>query len=125
MITGATDGIGRETALQLSKQEFHVIIVSRNELKCRQTCESLIENSGNENIEFYTADLSLMDDIKNLAETLLQHISSLEVLINNAGVFLIKGLSLQKDLKKDVPKYRMMKTGRRTYGKIQKQASIQ
>lgn len=85
MITGATDGIGRETALQLAKQKFHVIIVSRNEIKCRQTCENLIEDSGNENIEFYTADLSLMADIKNLVNTLKQCISSLDVLINNAG----------------------------------------
>lgn len=84
-ITGATDGIGKLTALQLSKQQAHLLIHGRNEKKVANVVDEIKNIMGNKNIEGFTADLSSLTEVRKLAKEVLEKYDKLDVLINNAG----------------------------------------
>ena len=86
LITGATDGIGKETARCLGKQNAQLILVGRNPKKGEKVRKKLIEKTGNNQIEILTADLSNMKAIRYLAERIYSRCDRLDVLINNAGI---------------------------------------
>ncbi|MEN9580225.1 MAG: hypothetical protein RJA70_3234 [Pseudomonadota bacterium] len=85
LVTGATAGIGKETALGLARLGAQVIIVGRNPEKTAGVVEELKQQSGNQQIEFLLADLSSMAEVRKLAADFLAKYSSLNVLVNNAG----------------------------------------
>ncbi|TMP40793.1 oxidoreductase [Pseudoalteromonas citrea] len=87
MITGATDGIGLETAKQLATEGHHLLIHGRNDEKLQRVKQQLVAMSDATTIECYTADLSHPQHVVQLINTLKQHHNTLDVLINNAGVF--------------------------------------
>lgn len=87
LITGSTDGIGRQTALELAKKGYRVLIHGRNEERCKAAVTYVKENSGNDQVTFFIADLTEFRDIKNLADEVKKTVPVLDVLINNAGVF--------------------------------------
>ena len=68
LVTGATDGIGRVTALELAHMGADVVIVGRNPAKCAITSIDIREESGNPSVEFMVADLSSQDEIRRLAK---------------------------------------------------------
>ena len=84
-ITGSTDGIGKLTALQLAKQNAHVLIHGRNEKKVASVVDEIKNASKNKNIEGFTADLSSIDEVRKLANEVLEKHDKIDVLINNAG----------------------------------------
>ena len=86
LITGATDGIGLETAKVLVSQGHHVLIHGRSAAKLEATKALLADLQGEGNLEDYLADLSNMDDVAALAKAVQAQHSKLDVLINNAGV---------------------------------------
>ena len=86
LITGSTDGIGKLTALQLAKQNAHVLIHGRNKEKLAGVVEELKAASGNKNIEGVAADFASLAEVRRLAGKVLTEYPSLDVLINNAGV---------------------------------------
>lgn len=86
LITGATDGIGKRTALLLAGRKAHVLIHGRNRDKLARAVAELKEASANENIEGFAADLSSLAEVRGLAEQVLAQHPELDVLINNAGV---------------------------------------
>ncbi len=86
LITGATDGIGKLTALKLAEQNAHVLIHGRNKEKVNKVVEELKSKTGNNNIGGFTADFSSLKEVKILAEEILTKYKSIDVLINNAGV---------------------------------------
>lgn len=83
VITGASSGIGAESAKQLAALGAQVLLVARrhDELLAVQT---EIQASGGK-AEVYVADLANYDEIDALAETLLSEHGKIDVLINNAG----------------------------------------
>ncbi len=85
LITGATDGIGKLAALELAKQNAHILIHGRNESKTFRVASELKALSGNERIEFFTADFSSLKNVRLLADDVLRNHPQLDVLINNAG----------------------------------------
>ena len=87
LLTGATDGIGLATAKMLSEQEHHLLLHGRNAQKLEDVAESLKSQYEAVEIETYVADLSSMFDVKKLALTITEKHDSLDVIINNAGVF--------------------------------------
>jgi len=89
LITGATDGIGLETAKLLAHEGHTLLIHGRSETKLNDTLSVLTDIDGVGTIETYRADLSKIPDIKALASTILDKHERLDVLINNAGVFKI------------------------------------
>ena len=80
VITGATSGLGRATALQLAKKEFYVVIVARNDAKANKVIKE-IENKGG-NGQFIIWDLSSMEDTKEAAKKITDVTDRLDVLIN-------------------------------------------
>jgi len=89
LITGSTDGIGKQTALVLAKQGFHVVIHGRSEEKCKLAIEDIKKTEKDEKLEldFVTGDLTQKNDIDSLVSSFKQKFSSLNVLINNAGYY--------------------------------------
>jgi NAD(P)-dependent dehydrogenase (short-subunit alcohol dehydrogenase family) len=92
LITGSTSGIGKEIAIGLAKMKANVILVGRNKAKCQATLEEIWRNasiSTNKNrVSYLLADLSSQASIHQLANEFLDSYESLDILINNAGVFL-------------------------------------
>lgn len=84
-ITGATDGIGKIAALQLAKQNAHILIHGRNETKVANVVNEIKNTTSNKNIEDFVADLSSLDEVRKLANDVLEKHDKLDVLINNAG----------------------------------------
>lgn len=83
MITGSTDGIGFEVAKRLVAQGSRVLLHGRNPDKLQKT---FLELSKLGEVESYLADLSSLKEVKKLAKDIIEKHSSLDVLINNAGV---------------------------------------
>ncbi len=87
MITGSTDGIGLATARMMVKGGHHVLIHGRDPVKLRKAERELTDLTADAKVECYKADLSLMSEVEALAEAVASRHSSLDALINNAGVF--------------------------------------
>ena len=85
IITGATDGIGLAAAKSIAKKGYHVSLVGRNPDKGKKALETIISHSGNENLDFFECDLSLVANVKDLADRIKQKHSKIDVLLNNAG----------------------------------------
>jgi retinol dehydrogenase-12 len=85
LITGATAGIGRITALDLARRGVSVIIVGRSPERCSQTAKSIRETTSNKNVDFIAADLSSQADVRRLAQEFRAKHNRLDILINNAG----------------------------------------
>ncbi|MBT6430542.1 MAG: SDR family oxidoreductase [Rhodospirillaceae bacterium] len=85
IITGGTDGIGFVTAEELAVRGANVTLVGRNEQKCIDTVAIIKNTTGNPNISHELADLSLLRDVRELAERLLADPTPIDILVNNAG----------------------------------------
>ncbi len=84
LITGATNGIGQEAAVELAKMGATVVITARDERRGRATQSEIKERSGND-AELLMADLSSLADVRRLAAEFRSKHDSLHVLLNNAG----------------------------------------
>lgn len=91
LITGATDGIGLETAKILAGEGHRLLIHGRSEDKLARTRALLEDIAGAGPIETYRADLSRLNEVAELARSVAACHQSLDVLINNAGVFKLAG----------------------------------
>ena len=87
LVTGATAGIGNQTAKELAKWNSTVVIVSRDSRKGEETVKEIQAYSGNNNVSYLTADLSSQKEIRQLANRFREKYNSLDVLVNNAGIF--------------------------------------
>ena len=87
LVTGATNGIGKETALALAKMGATVIITARDAAKGAATLEEIKRSSGSERVELMQADLASLEDIRRLANEVLAKQQHLHVLVNNAGAY--------------------------------------
>ncbi|MFL0810843.1 MAG: SDR family NAD(P)-dependent oxidoreductase [Agarilytica sp.] len=87
LITGSTDGIGLEAAKTFAEKGHHILLHGRDENKLKLSEKLVAENGDASKIETYLADLSDLNDVKKMAQAIANKHSSLDVLINNAGVF--------------------------------------
>tara|TARA_Y100001936_G_scaffold38342_1_gene36472 strand:+ start:1830 stop:2669 length:840 start_codon:yes stop_codon:yes gene_type:complete len=85
IITGATDGIGLAAAKSIASKGYHIVLVGRNSDKGKKAIDEIISHSGNENLDFFECDLSLVVNVKDLANRIKQKYSKIDVLLNNAG----------------------------------------
>jgi NAD(P)-dependent dehydrogenase (short-subunit alcohol dehydrogenase family) len=90
LVTGANSGIGKETALGLAQMGATVVMVSRDRARGEAVQNEIKAQSGNEAVDLLLADLSSQQSIRQLAENFRQRYSQLHVLINNAGVVMLK-----------------------------------
>jgi NAD(P)-dependent dehydrogenase (short-subunit alcohol dehydrogenase family) len=90
LITGATDGIGKQGAKELSAMGANLILVGRSRERCQHAVEDVIAFSGNSQVDYILADLSSMSQVSNLADEVIARFPQLDVLINNAGGSFLK-----------------------------------
>ena len=88
VITGATSGLGKATALQLAQKGDSVVIIARSSTKANEVIKE-IEKEGGKG-QFIISDLSFMKETKEAAESITKVVDRLDVLINNAGAYFPK-----------------------------------
>lgn len=96
LVTGSTDGIGKETARQLAQLGATVIVHGRSADRCEATRDEIRATTGNSRVDFVAADLSSQRQVRQMAAEIIARYDRLHVLINNAGAIL-----LQRQLSED------------------------
>ncbi len=86
LVTGSTSGLGREVALRLGSEGFHVIVHGRNLERGMEVVEAIRGSGGS--ASFYPADLASLNQVRELVNTVVENYSRLDLLVNNAGVWL-------------------------------------
>jgi len=84
LITGATSGIGRATALGLARMGAHLAITGRDRVRTEDAARE-IRAAGGGQADMLVAELSSQSEVRRLAEEVLQSLSRIDVLINNVG----------------------------------------
>lgn len=90
LVTGATDGIGKETARRLAEMGARVFVAGRNPEKGALAVRDIATNTGTDRTEFLQADLSVQSDVRGLAKAVKERTDRLDVLVNNAGVIMFR-----------------------------------
>jgi len=86
LITGGTDGIGKEIARRLALLGVQILIVGRDLAKGKRAELELRESSGNRNVDFFPADLSLIREAQRVASEVRRRFSTLHYLVHSAGL---------------------------------------
>ncbi len=89
LVTGATDGIGQVTARELAAAGAEVVIVGRSQEKSERTVAEIKQQTGNDHIEYLLANLSSLQQVRDLAAAFLRDHDRLDVLVNNAGAIFL------------------------------------
>ncbi|MBX7223025.1 MAG: SDR family oxidoreductase [Blastocatellia bacterium] len=84
LITGASSGIGAETAKELAAQGARVVLAARRESELNALARE-IERQGGKALPIQV-DVSRYDDIQRMVETTLTNFGRIDVLVNNAGI---------------------------------------
>jgi NAD(P)-dependent dehydrogenase (short-subunit alcohol dehydrogenase family) len=86
LVTGATDGLGKQVARDLAAQGATVLLHGRSREKGEATLQEIRDATGNQKLMYYNADFSSLDAVRGLAEQIQADQDRLDVLINNAGI---------------------------------------
>ena len=86
VVTGASSGIGRVTALGLAERGATVVLICRNEERGGPVLEEIERRGGSGSATLLTADLSSQRQVRQVAAAFLERFDRLDVLINNAGI---------------------------------------
>ncbi len=96
LVTGSTDGLGRELARRLAAEGAHVIVHGRN----RERGQALVDEiatAGKGSARFYAADFASLDEVRRLAADITRDYTRLDLLVNNAGIFLRDDRRVSRD----------------------------
>ena len=97
VITGATGGLGYETALALAGAGANVVLTGRNEAKGRQALQTIRGQFPNAEIAYETLDLANLASVAEFAKRYAAAHASLDLLVNNAGVMALPQRQLTSD----------------------------
>ena len=87
VITGATGGIGFQSALGIAKTGARVLVTGRNRERGADAVRQIIDETGNDKVALAVGDLSSIAGIDALAHELIAQVDHIDVLVNNAGYF--------------------------------------
>jgi NAD(P)-dependent dehydrogenase (short-subunit alcohol dehydrogenase family) len=86
LVTGATEGIGHQTARELAQMGAHVLVHGRTEAEAEAALAALRTAVPQGKLELLVADFSSLDEVSQLADRVCSNYRQLDALINNAGV---------------------------------------
>jgi NAD(P)-dependent dehydrogenase (short-subunit alcohol dehydrogenase family) len=86
LITGSTDGLGKEVALRVAATGAHVIVHGRNRERGEAVVGEIAKAGGS--ARFYAADFGSFEQVRAFADAILRDYQRLDVLVNNAGIWL-------------------------------------
>ncbi len=96
LLTGATRGIGRAAAIELAEQGAEVALVGRDPERVKTVARVAREAGGGAPVHEHVADLTLMAEVRALAEEVQKRYGQIDVLVNNAGaLFASRGESAE------------------------------
>ena len=87
LVTGSTDGLGRELARRLASEGAHVIVHGRNAGRGKAVVDE-IAAAGKGSARFYKADFASLAEVRRFADAIASDYPRLDLLVNNAGIFL-------------------------------------
>ena len=90
LVTGANSGIGKVTALELARMGARVVMVCRDRARGEAALTEIKQATGSGGLELMLCDLSSQADIRRFADQFRATHDRLDVLVNNAGVYLRK-----------------------------------
>ena len=94
-ITGASGGIGLQSARGLAGQGANIVMVGRDRERTSQAVEFVKTQTGNQSVSYLLADLSSIQEVRRLAQEFKDKYQTLDVLLNNAGaIFLTRKVSV-------------------------------
>jgi len=93
IVTGSTKGIGKSTAIQLTKSGFNVVICSRNPNQVEQTVNEINSITNNQGLVIgYKCDVSIPSDVESIVQRTIDTFDTSDVLVNNAGISVYRDL---------------------------------
>ncbi|XP_074535627.1 dehydrogenase/reductase SDR family member 13-like [Halichoeres trimaculatus] len=88
IVTGSNTGIGKITAIDLAKRGARVILACRSKQRGEAALEEVKRESGSSQVVFMQLDLGSLKSVRSFAENFLKTESRLDLLINNAGIYM-------------------------------------
>ena len=83
LITGASSGIGRQSAIEFAKLGAHIVLVARRREKLEQVANELKQFSVS--VLICQCDVSKKEQVKEMSKTVLEKFDTVDILVNNAG----------------------------------------
>jgi retinol dehydrogenase 14 len=84
LVTGATGGIGKATAMGLAGLGANLAITGRSRARTEQAARE-VQAAGGGQVDVFVADLSVQSEVRRLADEVLQRLPRIHVLVNNVG----------------------------------------
>lgn len=97
IITGGTKGIGRSLVFKFASQGFNIITCSRNTSDLADLSETIKKKFPSINFYALKCDVSNKIDIINFGKQAIEKLGTIDVLINNAGIFLPGSITSEDD----------------------------
>ncbi len=85
LVTGSAKGIGKEIALRFADAKANVVLADLNEKDCEATLQEIIASGGK--AIFSECDVSIKKDVEKLVDAAAKEFGSVNVLVNNAGIY--------------------------------------
>jgi NAD(P)-dependent dehydrogenase (short-subunit alcohol dehydrogenase family) len=86
LVTGATAGLGRETAQQCAALGARVLLLARDRARGERAVQEIVAATGNADVELVLGDLSSVASVRAAAADVQARVPALHALVNNAGV---------------------------------------
>lgn len=87
LITGATSGIGKASAIELARMGATIVFNTRDDARGESTKREIIRSSNNNNVEVLFCDLASIKSIRSFCKQFIKQYDNLHVLMNNAAIW--------------------------------------